>query len=243
MASDGVKSPYLRGVIDGLPFLAVVVPFALLFGVVSREAGLTIIESLSFSVVVIAGASQFTALQLMSDHAPTFVALLSALAVNLRMAMYSAAMTPHLGHLPVWKRALVSYFLVDQTYALGALEFERRPMSLSDKFAYFMGTVTPICVPWYAATLLGAWAGAAIPTDTGLDFAVPVAFLAMIGPMLRTPAHVTAALVAASLSLAFAWLPYNLGLITGGIGGMIAGARVELLMERRAGKSDPEAAA
>ncbi len=233
MAARGASSPYWRGLVDGLPFLAVVSPFGLLFGVVATEAGLSIFEAVSFSVAVIAGAAQFTALQLMTDQAPVFVVLVSALAVNLRMAMYSAAMTPHLGHLPVWKRALVAYFLVDQTYALGALKFEGSPMSAREKFGYFMGTMTPICIPWYFATWLGAWGGAAIPTDMGLDFAVPVAFLAMVGPMLRTPAHIVAALVAVVMSLGFAWLPYNLGLIVGGLAGMMAGAQTELVVERR----------
>nr|WP_244889133.1 AzlC family ABC transporter permease [Roseivivax marinus] len=232
MAARGVKSPYRQGVLDALPFLAVVGPFGLLFGVVSREAGLTIFESLSFSVVVIAGAAQFTALQLMSDHAPTLVAVASALAINLRMAMYSASMTPHLGHLPLWKRCFVAYFLVDQTYALGALNFERSPWSAAEKFRYFMGTVTPVCFPWYISTLIGAWAGSAIPTDFGLDFAVPIAFLAMVGPMLRTPAHMAAAFTGAVVALLAAGLPFNLGLIVGGLAGMIAGAQVEQRMER-----------
>ncbi|WP_085792361.1 AzlC family ABC transporter permease [Roseivivax jejudonensis] len=237
MATRRVKSPYGRGVVDGLPFIFVVAPFALLFGVVATEAGLSIFEALAFSVAVIAGAAQFTALALMTEHAPVIVVLASALAVNLRMAMYSAAMTPHLGHLPVWKRSLVAYFLVDQTYALGTLEFEARPsQSAADKFAYFLGTLTPICIPWYIFTFVGAWAGAAIPTNLGLDFAVPVAFLAMIGPMLRTPAHMSAAFTGAAVSLAMAWLPYNLGLIAGGIAGMVVGAQVELVTERRAAR-------
>lgn len=237
MADNGVKSSFWRGVRDGLPFLAVVIPFALLFGVLATEAGLSVFEALSFSIVVIAGASQFTALQLMSDHAPTLVALFSALAVNLRMAMYSASITPHLGPLPLWKRALVSYFLVDQTYALAILEYERREMSLAEKFAYFLGCAVPVCIFWYIATLVGAVAGGAIPTEFGLDFALPIAFLAMIGPMLRTPAHVAAALVAALLALALAWLPFNLALLAGGIGGMMAGAQTEVILERRGRES------
>lgn len=85
---------FWRGLRDGLPFLLVITPFGLLFGVVATEAGLNVYETLSFSIVVIAGAAQFTALQLMVDDVPALIALVSALAVNLRMAMYSAALTP-----------------------------------------------------------------------------------------------------------------------------------------------------
>lgn len=231
MAGDGVMSSYWRGVRDGLPFLMVVGPFALLFGVLATESGLAIHETLAFSVVVFAGAAQFTALQLLNENAPTLVVIASALAVNMRMAMYSASITPHLGALPLWKRGIVAYFLVDQTYAASVLEYEKHPdQTLNQKLAYFLGVMTPICPPWCLFTLVGAMLGESIPPSLGLDFALPIAFIAMIGPLLRTPAHRVAALVAVILSLAFAWVPYNLGLIIAGFGGMIAGAQTEVRM-------------
>lgn len=228
MASREGKSGFARGVRDGLPFVAVVIPFAMLFGVLATEAGLSVFETLAFSVVVIAGAAQFTALQLMTDNAPVLVVLASALAVNLRMAMYSASITPHLGRLPLWKRMVVAYFLVDQTYAAALIDYEKHPhQSLHEKWRYFLGVLTPICLPWYAATLAGAWAGESIPTDMGLDFVLPIAFLAMIGPALRTHAHRIAALVAIVAALSLAWMPWNLGLIASALLGMMAGAEAE----------------
>jgi 4-azaleucine resistance transporter AzlC len=228
MASQEVKAGFWRGLRDGAPFLAVVIPFAMLFGVLATEAGLSVFETLSFSVVVIAGAAQFTALQLMGDNAPTLVVLASALAVNLRMAMYSASITPHLGQLPLWKRIVVAYFLVDQTYAASVIDYEKRPdQPLAEKWGYFLGVLTPICIPWYFATLAGAWAGESIPTNLGLDFVLPIAFLAMIGPALRTPAHRIAALVAVVAALSLAWVPWNLGLILSALLGMMAGAEAE----------------
>jgi len=231
---DTTRSAYWQGFREGSPFFLVVTPFALLFGVVATEAGLSVFEALSFSVVVIAGAAQFTALQLMVDNAPVFVVLASALAVNLRMAMYSASLTPHLGRAPMWQRALIAYFLVDQSYACSVIAYEReRDWTVSQKVAYFFGVVTPICPMWYAMTIVGALIGSAIPPEFGLDFAVPITFIALIAPMLRTGAHRAAALTSVLLALGFAWLPFNLGLIVAGLGGMIAGAQVELVLRRR----------
>ncbi|MBO9478395.1 AzlC family ABC transporter permease [Shimia sp. R11_0] len=232
MASYYDRTEYLRGVRGGLPFVLVVVPFALLFGVVATEAGLPLLQVLSFSVVVIAGAAQFTALQLMAENVPTLVIIISALTVNLRMAMYSASLTPHLGALPFLRRAFVAYCLVDQSYALSILEYEKRPeMSLAQKFSYFMGAITPVVPLWYTATVAGAMVGQAIPPALALDFAVPITFLAMIGPMLRTQAHVLAAAVSVSMALIFAFLPWNLGLIVAAIAGMVTGAEVERRVE------------
>jgi predicted branched-subunit amino acid permease len=219
---------------DGAPFTLVVVPFSLLFGVVGTEAGLSIAETMGFSVLVIAGAAQFTALQLLTDNAPTLIALVSALAVNLRMAMYSASLTPWLGAAPLWQRALAAYFMVDQSYACAIVKYEREPeLSVPERMAYFFGVVTPICPLWYAFTLIGALVGNAVPAGLPLDFALPITFLAMIGPMLRTPAHLAAAFVSVALALLCAGLPYNLGLLVAGIAGMMTGAQVEVLLERR----------
>ncbi|MEM1342599.1 MAG: AzlC family ABC transporter permease, partial [Pseudomonadota bacterium] len=96
------KSAYFRGFVASLPFTIMASPFGLLFGVVATEAGLNLLQVMGFTVVVIAGAAQFTAVQLMVDGAPTLVVLISALAVNLRMMMYSAALQPHLGAAPLW---------------------------------------------------------------------------------------------------------------------------------------------
>jgi predicted branched-subunit amino acid permease len=224
-----------RGVFASLPFLIVVVPFAVLFGVVATEAGLNLTEVMAFSFAVFAGASQFTAIQLMEDNAPTMVVLATSLAVNLRMAMYSAALTPELGQLSLRRRILVSFFLVDQSYAASVAEFERRPgMALSEKLAFFFGTVLPIAPLWYAATWAGAVLGTRIPPEYALDFAVPITFLAIIGPMLRTPAHLSAALMSVLLSLALAWMPWSSGILVAAVGAMLTGAFVETWQERRA---------
>ena len=53
--------------------------------------------------------------------------------------------------------------------------------------------------------------------------------------MLRTPAHVAAALVSVIAALVFAFLPYNLGLLVAGILGMVTGAEVERRSAARAG--------
>jgi 4-azaleucine resistance transporter AzlC len=236
MSDTSRSSAYWKGFRDGLPFLLVIVPFGLLFGVVATEAGLNVLETLSFSIVVIAGAAQFTAVQLLSEDAPTIVVLASALAVNLRMAMYSASLTPHIGGASLWKRALVAYFTVDQSYACSITAYEKNPSwSVGAKLSYFFGVVTPVCPLWYVATLAGAIMGNAIPPEFALDFAVPITFLALIAPMLHTAAHRAAALTSVVLALVFNFLPYNMGLMVAGIGAMMVGAQVELWATRKQG--------
>lgn len=234
MMSTTAKSYFWKGMRDCSPFILVAGPFGLLFGVLATEAGLSLVETMTFTMTVFAGAAQFAALQLLQENAPTLIVLASALAVNLRVAMYSAALTPYLGAAPLWQRALVAYFTVDQTYALSIVKFESDvSMSVGERVAYFAGICAVIAPFWYCATLVGALMGASIPDSWALDFALPITFLAMIAPMVRTPAHLVAALVSVVASLVAAGLPYNSGLLVAGFAAMIAGAQTETWLARR----------
>lgn len=235
MREAAQKSYYWAGFRMGLPFLLVVVPFGLLFGVVATEAGFTTTQTMAFSSVVFAGASQFAALQLMAEDAPILIVIATALAVNLRMAMYSASLALWLGDAPLWKRALIAYVNVDQSYAVSINKYEDEPqLSLSQRIAFFFGAVTPVCPMWVVATGLGIWVGDGIPEWMALDFAVPICFLAIIAPMMRTLAHMLAAVTSIVLALVLSGLPYNLGLLGAAAVAMMVGAQVEVFMARRA---------
>ena len=237
-APETPRAAFLRGLRASVPFMLIVVPFALVFGVVATDAGLRLTEVMAFSVLVIAGAAQLAAVQLIAENAPTVVVIASALMVNLRMAMYSAALTPHLGRRPVWQRALVAYMLTDQAFAASAAEYDRRPQaSGAVKTAYYFGIALFVCPIWYAATYAGATAGNATPPGLPLDFALPLTFLAIVAPMLRSLPHLVAALVSVAGALAGAGLPYNLGLIAAAPVAMAAGAATERWMERRGARA------
>lgn len=234
MSRTNPKFAYLTGFRDGSPFILVVVPFATLFGVIATEAGLNLAETMTMTVLVVAGAAQFTAISLMQENSPTFIVLLTALAVNLRMAMYSAALVPHLGKSSGWMRALMAYFMVDQAFAVAFMKYERSPeMTLAQKTAYYFGCLSPIVPLWYIFSYIGAKLGTAIPPEYSLDFAIPICFIALTAPAMRSLPHFTAALVSVAVTLALFWVPFNLGLIIAGLLAMMAGAQVELWIKRR----------
>lgn len=233
MTVTTTKSAYWAGVRDGLPFIVMVVPFALLFGVVGIEAGLSMAQTMSFSVLVIAGASQFAALQLMLENAAIGFVLLAALAVNLRMAMYSAALAPHLGSAPFWQRALVGYLNFDQSYMASIAKYEDNPqMTLPAKVAYFLGIALVISPLWCVFTYIGARLGATVPADIEIAFILPIAFLSMVAPMLKSLAHVAAAFVSIIVAISLVGLPAGSGLLIAAVCAMLTGVVVETWMER-----------
>ncbi|WP_417243889.1 AzlC family ABC transporter permease [Celeribacter sp.] len=229
-----IRSRFWRGTVDGLPFHLVLVPFGAIFGVIATEAGLNLVQVMGFTVLVIAGAAQLTAMQLMLDNAPTLVVIVTALAVNLRMAMYSASLVPHFGASPFWMRALAAYFLFDQPYALSVISFEKEPhRSAVEKVSYFLGVGIPLAISWYAATLAGALLGERIPADMGVDFAVPLTFIAVVAPMMRSVAHVATALTSVVLVLALGFMPYGSGLLVAALIALFVGAQVEIWTDKK----------
>ncbi|MDN3638188.1 AzlC family ABC transporter permease [Simiduia curdlanivorans] len=228
------RNIFFKGALHGSPFLLVIAPFGLLFGVVAAEAGLTIIETLAMTILVIAGASQFTALALLSEHAPTLIIIIASLAVNLRMAMYSAALVPHFGEAPMRWRALAAYFMIDQTFAVAVKQYDATPAwSSAEKLSYYFGSAAIVCPFWYCSTYLGAVIGEAIPKSYSLDFAIPICFIAIIAPMIRNLPHLVTLLVSVTVALCLSWLPYNIWLLISALLAMMAGAQTEYWLERR----------
>ena len=123
---------------------------------------------------------------------------------------------------------------VDQTYALSHADYEAAPsQSVAAKAAYFFGASTPIIPVWIGASALGIVVGEAIPPALALDFAVPITFIALITPALRTLAHVAAAVTSIVMAILLSFLPWNLWLLLAGLIALIVGAEVERRMGAR----------
>lgn len=222
------NSAFTEGFLAGLPFVLVGIPFAILFGLVATEAGLNLPQTLGMSILVIAGASQFTAIQLINESAPVLIVVIAALAVNLRMAMYSASLQPHLGQARFWQRAAVAYLNVDASYAISIQEYERHPARpLPEKLAFFFGTMVLMTPLWFIGTWVGAIAGGYLPETFALDFAMPILFLALVGPMLRTLAHLGAALTSVIGAISLSFLPSGVDILLAGLIAMAVGAEIE----------------
>ncbi len=233
--SQTLKSGIKVGMRDAMPFILVAAPFGLLFGVVGTEAGLNLLEVMTMTTLVIAGASQFTAVALWLEEAPTIIVLIAALAVNLRMAMYSAALVPHFRGAPMRFRLLMGYALVDQNFALTDGKFAgdtKTPWEF--RAGYFFGAFIMIAPFWISFTYIGAVFGTQIPPEYAIDFALPIMFLALIGPMLRSIPHYVAAFCSVAFALGLAWMPFGLGLLVAAFIAIIVASMVEVWLARKA---------
>ena len=76
--------------------------------------------------------------------------------------------------------------------------------------------------------------GAAIPPDYSIDFAVPIAYVAIAAPMLRRVPDLAAAFTAVCGALALGWVAYGMGLLIASALGIAVGYLVETALEKRA---------
>jgi predicted branched-subunit amino acid permease len=231
--APGFAAAFRKGAIASVPTFIAIGPFGAIFGTLATATGLDLVQTMGMTMVVAAGASQLAALQLMDEGAPALVAILTGAVVNLRMAMYSAALAAAWPGAPLRQRAFAAYFLHDQAFALAMRRYAERPAEpVPARVGYFLGVGITVITVWFAATLVGALFGARVPAAWGLDFAVPATFIAITAPLLRTLPHVVAALTAAVLAVVGTLLPLGVGLLLASAGGIAAGLLTERSLAR-----------
>jgi 4-azaleucine resistance transporter AzlC len=223
-----------RGAVAALPLQLATAPFGLIFGALATQAGLDLPQAMGMTVIVVAGASQLAAVQLIADHAPAWLAIATGAVINARMAMYSASIAPYWRGASLRTRALAAFLLHDQAYALSMRRHVEAPDEpVAARLGYFFGVGVVSVIAWTAGSLAGALLGGRLPQEWALDFAVPITFIAVLAPLLRDGAHVAAALTASIAALLLAPLPLGSGLVLAAALGIGVGATVEGMLQRR----------
>ena len=225
-ASPPARVAFTSGLRDTLLVLPSYLPFGLVCGVASVNAGLTTGASLALPALVYGGSSQAVVLQFLQGNASLWVAILSGCVVNLRMAVYSAAMASKVRHLSKPRRMLVAAFLVDNTFAF-MQERERTHPHDQHIIAYYAGVSTMFWSFWLLFCAVGVFAGNFVPVSWQLDFAIPLSFIAIAGASIRNVPMAAAALVGGLASVLLFSLPLKLGLIAACLAGLVAGLLVQ----------------
>jgi predicted branched-subunit amino acid permease len=216
---------FRAGVRAALPSLLGLVPFGLVAGIAAVDAGLSPLQAVGLSAVVFAGASQLAAVDLLARDASLVVVVLTAVIINLRMAMYSASIAPHFESLRRRWEVVCSYLLTDVGYALSIAEFTERPTT--NRRWYYLGAAGAIWAVWQVTTVAGVFLGAGVPDRWNVGFAVPLVFLTLLVSEVSDRPRLVAALIAGSVAVAGAGWPLNLGLLGGALAGVVVGVLVD----------------
>ncbi len=206
-----------------------VLPFGLIFGVLAVNAGMPGWLAALMSVIVFGGASQMILTQLWAAGTPALLMAATVAMVNLRHALYSAAIAPETAHLPRRWKLLIAYLLTDEAFAAMA---RRLDDTSPHRHWFFAGAGFSLWFGWQVSTVLGVLIGARVPTDWPLDFFLPLTFIAIIVPALRTRAHLAAALTGGIGAVMLVGIPHKLGLMLAACIGIAAGSIVKSMTGR-----------
>ncbi len=196
--------------------------YGLVFGVLARQAGLSLVEAFLMSSLVFAGASQFAVLGLWTLPLPIGPIILTTLIVNLRHLLMGAAIYKPFSQLRPWQRYLSVFFLNDESWALTVGQFQAGKRN----GAFLLGSGAALILAWTGATVTGRLIGSALqdPTRWGLDFAFIAVFLALLVGMWQGRANLLPWLAAGVVAVIGAWLlPGKWYILLGGLAGSLVG--------------------
>ena len=202
------------GALETLPLIVAAFPFGIVFGAMASSTDLGMGVTLGMSSIVFAGASQFIAITLLASAAIMPVIVLTVFIVNLRQMLYSANLMHHAGAWPQWQRAVLAFFLTDETFAVVSDRINRHPGEPGLRW-FYVGSAVFMYSFWQLATVLGYTLGGRVPglASWGLDIAMVVAFIGIVVPALkRRTDWACAATASASAILTHNW-PYQTGLL------------------------------
>lgn len=190
---------FMQGLKETVPIMLGVFPFGLAYGIVAQASGLTAAETMLMSLLVFAGAAQFVSLAMFAAGAGAAMIAATALLVNLRHLLMGASLAPYMTGLSLPRKALLSFGMADETYAVTISRVQTAGYSA----AYQLGSNAAGYITWTLSTAGGILLGSRIsdPLSWGLDFAMPATFLALLVPRLADKRNLLVCAVAAVVSV------------------------------------------
>src|SRR6056300_70111 len=176
---------FKEGVFEELPLQVGVFPFGIIYGIMAIETGLTPLQAFLMSSIIFGGASQIVFLQLFSSGSSMAVLVTSVGAINSRHFLYSLSMLEFLKKLSLKWRIILGYLLTDEAYAVSIRKFMNEP---PNRFLHFhlLGTGITLFLSWQISTLTGVLLGGGLPQFLNLQFIIPLTFIAIIIPMVKS---------------------------------------------------------
>ena len=223
---------FLKGVKDVSPLMVPVVPFGIIFGVLAIELGFNGYTTMGMSIIIFGGASQIIFLQLFSAGASSLVILSSVGAVNSRHLLYGAVLSEHLSDLKLSWKIIISYFLVDQAFAVSNSYLKKN--NDKDKHFHLFGAGVTCWTIWQITTLIGIILGSLIPDKLGLTFAIPLTFLALLVNDFRKLINVIIILVSGTIAtLGYQIIPFKAYVIVASLSGLIVAFILTKLINKK----------
>ena len=195
---DAVSSPARRKVIrDALGIAIASGAYALSFGAIATTSGLSLLQTVSLSLLMFTGASQFALVGIVGSGGSVWAGVATAALLGTRNALYGVRLSSLL-KVSGLRRLGAAQLVIDESTAMAIARDDEN----DGRFAFWV-TGLLLFAFWNLATFVGALATTALPDPKvlGLDAAPPAAYLALLAPRLRAREPFAIALAAGLVAL------------------------------------------
>ncbi|MBU1341208.1 MAG: AzlC family ABC transporter permease [Proteobacteria bacterium] len=216
---------WFKGFKSGIPIALGVASYGLVFGILSKQAGLDLIHSLCMSAFVFAGASQFVAMDMWTAPLPVVAIIVTTFVVNMRHLLMGAVLVEKFKRLSRFQTYVSLFFLVDENWAYSLAEWKKG----NQNAALLAGTGFCLFLSWTISTGIGSILGSADmdPVKWGIDFAFTAIFIFLATAMWRDKRDLVPWMVAATVAILFSKaFPGKWYILAGSLSGSMTGVLI-----------------
>jgi 4-azaleucine resistance transporter AzlC len=194
-AAVAERSEFKEGLYSGIGIAIGYFPAALTFGLLAKSAELSLLETMSLSIFVFAGAAQYMALNLIAIGTGIFEIVLTTFILNIRHFLMSAALNEKAEEEATWKKATYAFGVTDETFSVAAMRDEKI------NAAYMAGLIIISYSSWVISSGLGYIAGNLLPqvVQESMGVALYAMFIGLLVPSLKTSTKAIILAAAAAL--------------------------------------------
>lgn len=231
-----MQSSFWTGAQEGFrAYLALsvgLIPWALVTGVAMVSAGFTPVQAMGMNLLVFAGTAQLGTLPLIATGAPLWLIVVTALVLNLRFVIFSAAIAQGFRGMSASNRWLAGHLLTDGVFAVCV----NKMLSVDDKhwrLGYYLAPALWAWLLWQVFVLIGILAAGSIPKNWSLEFMATIALLVLLAPMAKLRPMLVAAATGGAMAVILRSMPLKLGVIVAIFAGIFAGFIAEHWQSRK----------
>ena len=201
-----VYSNFLKGARTAIPIMLGYFPAGFAFGVLAREAGLSVAEVSLMSLIVYTGTSQFITVAQMAGGVSLSVIIVTCAIVNMRYLLMSASIAAKFSLLPTFQKILFGAELTDETFLVNSARSEQHTaeeLAAPPLMAETLGVNVLSHFSWVSACTAGCFFGGMLGDVKrfGIDFGLVGIFLALLAPRLKDKTELCVMLSSGALAL------------------------------------------
>ena len=226
MPSSSFRAGAREGFRSFLPMSVGLIPWALVMGMAMISAGFTPLQAMGMNLIVFAGTAQLGTLPLIAAGVPLWLIVVTALALNLRFVIFSAAIAQGFRGIGAPLRWYSGHLLTDGVFAC-CLEKMLKVDDPRWRLGYYLAPSLWSWLLWQVFALIGVFAAGSIPKHWSLEFMATIALLVLLIPLAKQRPMLVAALSSGATALLLRGMPLRLGLIVAIVVGILAGFAAE----------------